>query len=53
MALNENILPATLNLNNPGETTNINLIPKVPLDKNISYALNNSFGFGEQHCLII
>ncbi len=46
MALNENILPATLNLNNPIETTNINLIPKVPLDKNISYALSNSFGFG-------
>tara|TARA_B100000900_G_scaffold413284_1_gene436959 strand:+ start:1028 stop:2278 length:1251 start_codon:yes stop_codon:yes gene_type:complete len=46
MSLNENILPATLNLNNPIETTNINLIPKVPLDKNISYALSNSFGFG-------
>ena len=46
MALNNNILPATLNLKNPIETSNINLIPKVPLEKTISYALSNSFGFG-------
>ena len=46
MALNNNILPATLNLHNPIETNNINLIPKTPLEKKISYALSNSFGFG-------
>jgi len=46
MALNNNILPATLNLNDPIETSNINLIPKSPLEKNITYALSNSFGFG-------
>ena len=46
MSLNKNILPATLNLNDPIETTNINLLPNVPLEKNISYALSNSFGFG-------
>ena len=46
LSLNKNILPATLNLNNPIGTTNINLIPKVPIDKKISYALSNSFGFG-------
>ncbi len=46
MSLNNNILPATLNLNNPIETTNINLIPNSPLEKNISFALSNSFGFG-------
>ena len=46
MSLNNNILPATLNLNNPIETKNINLIPKIPLDKNINFSLSNSFGFG-------
>ncbi len=46
MALNNNILPATLNLDDPIETSNINLIPKTPLEKKISYALSNSFGFG-------
>ena len=46
MALNNNILPATLNLDDPIETNKINLIPKTPLEKKISYALSNSFGFG-------
>ncbi len=46
MALNDNILPATLNLNDPIETGNINLIPKTPLEKKIKYTLSNSFGFG-------
>ena len=46
MALNNNILPATLNLNDPIEVSNINLIPKNPLEKKISCALSNSFGFG-------
>ncbi len=46
MSLNKNILPATLNLENPIKTNNINLIPKMPLEKDISYALSNSFGFG-------
>ncbi|MDC3206960.1 beta-ketoacyl-ACP synthase II, partial [Pelagibacteraceae bacterium] len=44
MSINNNILPATLNLNNPIETKNINLIPKIPLDKNINFSLSNSFG---------
>ena len=46
MSINHNILPATLNLDHPIETTNINLIPKKPIEKKISYALSNSFGFG-------
>ena len=46
MSIKNNILPATLNLENPIESNNINLIPKTPLEKNISYALSNSFGFG-------
>ncbi len=46
MAINNNTLPATLNLDNPIETTNINLIPNTPIDKDISYTLSNSFGFG-------
>ena len=46
LSLNKNILPATLNLDNPIETKDINLIPQNPIDKKISYALSNSFGFG-------
>ncbi len=46
MSLNHNILPATLNLDNPIETNNINLISHSPIDKKITYVLSNSFGFG-------
>ena len=46
MSINNQILPATLNLDNPIETNNINLVPKIPLDRKITHALSNSFGFG-------
>ena len=46
MALNKNIMPATLNLDSPVDSRNINLIPKEPIDNKISYSLSNSFGFG-------
>ena len=46
MSINKKILPATLNLHNPIETSNVNLIPITPLEKKINYVLSNSFGFG-------
>ncbi len=46
MSIKNKILPATINLDNPIETKNINLIPKNPIDKKINIALSNSFGFG-------
>ena len=46
LSINNSILPATLNLENPIETKNINLIQKDPIEKKIEYSLSNSFGFG-------
>tara|TARA_A200000113_G_scaffold225173_1_gene245133 strand:- start:36 stop:1286 length:1251 start_codon:yes stop_codon:yes gene_type:complete len=46
LSMNDNVLPATLNLNSPIESGNINLIPNTPIEKRILYALSNSFGFG-------
>ena len=46
MSINKKILPATLNLHNPIEASNVNLIPGTPMEKEIKYALSNSFGFG-------
>ncbi len=46
MAINNSILPATLNLNKSIQTHNVNLIPKLPIQKKITCALSNSFGFG-------
>tara|TARA_Y100000590_G_scaffold20718_1_gene24156 strand:+ start:1018 stop:2280 length:1263 start_codon:yes stop_codon:yes gene_type:complete len=45
-ALTDSVLPATLNLENPSENCDLDLIPKVPREKKINIALSNSFGFG-------
>lgn len=46
LAIKNKELPATLNLDNPIESGNINLIPKEPINEAINIALSNSFGFG-------
>lgn len=45
-ALNNNIVPATLNLDNPDENFDLNLTPNTPQEKNLNYVMSNSFGFG-------
>ena len=53
-AIIDGILPATLNLENPGEECDLDYIPKTPRDRKIQYALSNSFGFGGHNaCLIL
>ena len=46
LSINNNVIPATLNLDNPIETNRINLVANRPVNKNVEYALSNSFGFG-------
>ena len=49
----DNIAPPTLNLDHPSVETPINLVPKVPLKKEINVALSNSFGFGGTNASLI
>ena len=46
LAINKNIIPATLNLENPSHGFNVDLVPKNSIDHNVNIALSNSFGFG-------
>ena len=46
LAITENTVPATLNLDNPIDSDGINLISKQSVQQEINYALSNSFGFG-------
>ena len=46
MAILKNVIPATLNLENPSNTKGLNLTPNEPVDVKVDYALSNSFGFG-------
>ncbi|WP_394243450.1 beta-ketoacyl-ACP synthase II [Vibrio astriarenae] len=46
MSLVDQKVPPTINLDNPEEGLDIDLVPHVARDVNIEYALCNSFGFG-------
>ena len=46
LSINKNIIPATLNLENPSHNYKVDLVPKNSIDYNVNIALSNSFGFG-------
>ena len=46
LSIVNNVVPPTLNLENPIESQNINLVAQQPKETLINYALSNSFGFG-------
>ena len=52
-SLETNILPPTLNLDNPSTNTSINLIPHESISKNVSNIISNSFGFGGTNASLI
>jgi 3-oxoacyl-[acyl-carrier-protein] synthase II len=45
LAIRDNIVPPTLNLDNPAVETRIDLVPKVARKKEVNIVLSNSFGF--------
>lgn len=54
MAAKNNILPPTLNLDNPSENCQgIDLVPHKAREKKINIALSNSFGFGGTNACLI
>ncbi|MEM8962186.1 MAG: beta-ketoacyl-ACP synthase II [Acidobacteriota bacterium] len=46
LALEHQILPATLNLDQPDEQADLDFVPHTPRPTELEYALTNSFGFG-------
>ena len=53
LAIRDNVLPPTLNLDNPSVETNINLVPKQAQEKNVTAVLSNSFGFGGTNASLV
>ena len=52
-SLETNILPPTLNLDNPSTNTSINLIPHESISEKINNIISNSFGFGGTNASLI
>jgi len=53
LALRDGVAPPTLNLDNPSEGCDIDLVPKQAKEIRTRYALSNSFGFGGTNASLI
>ena len=52
-AIETGVVPPTLNLDNPSDGCDIDLVPKKAKEKKVSAALSNSFGFGGTNASLI
>ncbi len=46
LALRDQVVPATINLDNPGEGCDLDYVPNVAREMHVDVTLSNSFGFG-------
>ncbi len=53
LAIKNGIVPPTLNLDNPSEGCDIDLVPYVAKERTVGAALSNSFGFGGTNASLI
>ena len=52
-AINEGIIPPTINLDNPDPLCDLNFTPLVSGEKKVKVAMNNSFGFGGTNSTLV
>ncbi|MGE0424480.1 MAG: beta-ketoacyl-ACP synthase II [Reyranellaceae bacterium] len=52
-SITEQVVPPTLNLEDPSEGCDIDLVPKQAKQRPVRYALSNSFGFGGTNASVI
>jgi len=54
LAIRDNVAPPTLNLDNPSDSCDIDLVAKTAKNRKIDIVLSNSFGFGGTNaCLVL
>ena len=53
LAVRDQIVPPTLNLDHPSVTTEIDLVPHRPREREVEFAMSNSFGFGGTNACLI
>ncbi|SFJ05351.1 beta-ketoacyl-ACP synthase II [Aerobium aerolatum] len=53
LAIRDNIVPPTINLDNPERETLIDLVPNVARKRQVDVALSNSFGFGGTNASLV
>ncbi len=53
LAIRDNVVPPTINLDNPSVNTAIDLVPHKARQRNVDVVLSNSFGFGGTNASLI
>ena len=53
LSLKNNIIPPTINLNNPDEECDLNYTPNAAIEKELYAAMSNSFGFGGHNGVLV
>jgi len=53
LAIRNGVVPPTLNLDNPSEGCDIDLVPHTPKERPVNVALSNSFGFGGTNASLV
>jgi 3-oxoacyl-[acyl-carrier-protein] synthase II len=53
LAMRDSVVPPTLNLENPSDGCDIDLVPLKAKERRVRYALSNSFGFGGTNASLI
>jgi 3-oxoacyl-[acyl-carrier-protein] synthase II len=53
LAIRDNVIPPTINLDNPDPLCDLDYTPNVPRERKITSAMSNSFGFGGHNATIL
>jgi 3-oxoacyl-[acyl-carrier-protein] synthase II len=53
LAMRDEVVPATINLDNPSVATALDLVPHKPRKRAVNIALSNSFGFGGTNASLV
>lgn len=53
LSLNDSVIPPTINLDNPDNEANLQLVANETISKKINYVMNNTFGFGGTNVSLI
>jgi len=53
LAIRDNIVPPTMNLNDPDPALDLDYVPNQPRKCKVDIAVNESFGFGGQNNVVI